>query len=167
VVDDCFGVVGFAEDFERAVASGAHGGAWCAASVAHLSHSDLLDWKFERGRMPRWEVLFDGFTEDEILRRAAETIEGLIVLGEPLVFRVGSATVLGSLKLSSGRLVIELAQIKGGGEGVLLSLGSIARRYATLRNVVGVEWIALCIRCLSSLMVYFSSVCLCPPTRDR
>jgi hypothetical protein len=42
--------------------------------------------------MPRWEVLFDGFTEDEILRRAAETIEGLIVLGEPLVFRVGSAT---------------------------------------------------------------------------
>jgi hypothetical protein len=79
------------------------------------------------------------FTKDEILRLTAETIEGLIVLGEPLVFRVGSATVLGSFKLSSDRLVIELAQIEGGGEGVLLSLGSIARRYATLRNIVGIE----------------------------
>jgi len=44
--------------------------------------------------MPVREMLFEGFTEEEILGLPAETVEGLIVLGEPLVFRVGSATVM-------------------------------------------------------------------------
>jgi hypothetical protein len=97
--------------------------------------------------MPRPEVLFEGLTEEEILKMPAETVEGLILLGEPLVFRAGSATVLGSFRISSSRLVIELAQIEGGGEGVLISLGSVARRYAALRKLNGVEWIVHAVSC--------------------
>jgi hypothetical protein len=97
--------------------------------------------------MPTHEMLFEGFTEEEILGLSAETVEGLIVLGEPLVFRVGSATVLGSFKISSNRLVIELAQIEGGGEGVLVALASLTRRYAALRKLDGTEWIVHAVSC--------------------
>jgi hypothetical protein len=97
--------------------------------------------------MPPKEVLFEGFTEEEILSLPTETIEGLITLGEPLVFRAGSATILGSFKVVSDRLVIELAQIDGGGEGVLVSLASLARRYAHLRNLKSVEWIVHAVTC--------------------
>ncbi len=49
--------------------------------------------------------------------------------------------VLGSFRISCDRFVVELAQIEGGGEGVLLSLASVARRYAQVRALSGVEWI--------------------------
>lgn len=97
--------------------------------------------------MPPREVLFEGFSEDEILALPKATMEALIVLGEPLVFRAGSATILGSFKVSSNRLVIELAQIEGGGEGVLVSLASVARRYAALRNLKDIEWIVHAVTC--------------------
>ena len=93
------------------------------------------------------EVLFEGFREEEILNLPNETVEDLILLGEPIVFRVGSATILGSFKIESHRLVIELAQIEGGGEGVLIGLASLAKRYAKLRNLSEVEWIVHAVSC--------------------
>jgi hypothetical protein len=93
------------------------------------------------------EILFEGFTEEEILALPNEAIQGLIILGEPLVFRAGTALVLGSFKVSADHLVIELAQIEGGGEGVLIALGSLARRYAHLHNLTGVEWIIHAVSC--------------------
>jgi hypothetical protein len=67
----------------------------------------------------RSEVLFEGFTEDEILGLPKEQIEALILTGEPVVFRAGSATILGEFCVQGRRLRIELAEIEGGGEGVL------------------------------------------------
>jgi hypothetical protein len=69
------------------------------------------------------------------------------LFGEPLVFRAGSAELLGSFKIASDGLVIELAQIEGGGEGVLVSLASLAKRYVTLRKLSGVEWIIHAVTC--------------------
>jgi hypothetical protein len=43
-------------------------------------------------------------------------------LGEPIVFRIATATLLGSFKVDCEKLVIELAQIEGGGEGLPMSL---------------------------------------------
>jgi hypothetical protein len=43
--------------------------------------------------------------------------------------------------------VIELAQIEGGGEGVLISVASLAKRYATLRKLSGIEWIVHAVSC--------------------
>lgn len=96
---------------------------------------------------PRREVLFEGLREDEILNLPKETVEQLVLFGEPLVFRVGSAVLLGSFKVEADRLVIELAQIEGGGEGVLVSLASLTRRYATLHGLSGVEWIVHAVSC--------------------
>jgi hypothetical protein len=63
------------------------------------------------------------------------------------VFRAGTAVVLGSFKISLNHLVIELAQIEGGGEGVLIALGSLVRRYARLHKLTGVEWIVHAVSC--------------------
>lgn len=87
------------------------------------------------------EVLFEGLREEDVLNLPKEEVEKLILVGEPLVFLIGSATLLGSFKVERERLVIELAQIEGGGEGVLVSLSSLARRYANLRQLSGIEWI--------------------------
>jgi len=97
--------------------------------------------------MSRREVLFEGLNEEEILALPPEEIEGLILIGEPLVFRVGSATVLGSFSTRDDKLLVELAQIEGGGEGVLIALASLARRYATLRGLSAVEWIVHAVSC--------------------
>jgi len=69
------------------------------------------------------------------------------LLGEPPVFRVGSAAILGSFKIACDHFVVELAQIEGGGEGVLISLVSLAKRYATFRMLSGIEWIVHAVSC--------------------
>ena len=97
--------------------------------------------------MPRQQLFFEGLSEDEILSLPNEAVEQLILFGEPIVFRAGSAEVLGSFKITSDRVVVELAQIEGGGEGVLVSLSSLARRYAQLRGLSGVEWIVHAVSC--------------------
>lgn len=40
-------------------------------------------------------MLIEGYSEDEILARPAEQARKFILIGEPVVFRIGSATVLG------------------------------------------------------------------------
>jgi len=95
----------------------------------------------------RREVLFEGLSEKEILNLPQDHVEKLILLGEPLVIRAGSAEILGSFKIEARHLVVELAQIEGGGEGVLISLASLAKRYARLRKLSGVEWIVHAVTC--------------------
>ncbi len=95
----------------------------------------------------RKEILFDGLSDGEILGLPAEQIEALILNGQPMVFRAGSATVLGEFRRDRDRLVVELAQIEGGGEGVLVSLGSLVKRYARLQRIETVEWIVHAVTC--------------------
>jgi len=54
---------------------------------------------------------------------------------------------LGSFTLSSNRLIIELAQIEDGGEGVLISLASLTKRYARLNGLAEIEWIVHAVSC--------------------
>ncbi len=95
----------------------------------------------------RRELLFERLTEDEILSLPKSTVEQLILIGEPVVFRAGSAVLLGSFQTKANRLVIELAQIEGGGEGVLMSLGSLARRYSILHELSAIEWVVHAVSC--------------------
>jgi hypothetical protein len=71
----------------------------------------------------------------------------LVLNGEPMVFRAGSATVLGEFRRDKDCLVIELAQIEGGGEGVLVSLWSLVHRYARLQKIETIEWIVHAVTC--------------------
>lgn len=92
-------------------------------------------------------VKFEGLTEDEIVALPRGHVEALILIGQPLVFRAGSAVILGSFKRRTNRLTIELAQIEGGGEGVLMSMASLAKRYARLNGLTEMEWIVHAVSC--------------------
>jgi hypothetical protein len=98
-------------------------------------------------KQPQREILFEGLCQEEILRLPVEMLEQLVASGEPIVFRAGSAQVLGSFKTQTHRLVIELAQIEGGGEGVLPALASLARQYAKAHGLAAVEWIVHAVSC--------------------
>jgi len=75
------------------------------------------------------EALFEDLQREELLALPAETVEQLMLTGEPIVFRAGSALLLASFRVSGDVLVVELAQIEGGGEGVLPALASLVKRY--------------------------------------
>lgn len=49
--------------------------------------------------MPPHEVCFEGFRDQDILNLPSAKFEQLILLGEPIVFRIGTATLLGSFKV--------------------------------------------------------------------
>ena len=97
--------------------------------------------------MTQRELRFEGLTEEEILALPKHAVEELILIGEPLVFRAGSAVIQGSFKVKASRLIIELAQIEGGGEGVLISMASLAQRYARLNGLAEIEWIVHAVTC--------------------
>ena len=70
-----------------------------------------------------------------------------MLCGRPIVFRAGSAEILGEFKINDESLIVELAQIDGGGEGILPTLTSLAQRYAKKRGLQKVEWIVHALNC--------------------
>jgi hypothetical protein len=92
-------------------------------------------------------VLVEGYSPEELLALPAEDLDSLILIDTPVVFRVGSAEILGQFRLKPDTLVMELAQIDGGGEGVLPALWLLAERYARQRNLSQVEWLVHAIYC--------------------
>ena len=93
------------------------------------------------------EIDIEGYTPDEILDLPDEQLDALVLSGEPLVFRAGSAEILGEFTIRGGSLLVELAQIDGGGEGVLPALTSLAHRYAQRRGLEKVEWVVHALNC--------------------
>jgi len=67
------------------------------------------------------------------------TVAALVAAG-PVVFQAGSAE-RGQVSLRPDSLMIEPAQIDGGGEGVLPVLWRLAERYARQRELDAVEWV--------------------------
>lgn len=95
----------------------------------------------------RREIDIEGYTEREILELPSAQIEALVITGEPLVFRVGSAQILGEFRRQDQRLSVELAHIEGGGEGVLPTLWLLVERYARTQQLEEVEWIVHALHC--------------------
>lgn len=93
------------------------------------------------------EINIEGYSADEILSLPDEQLDALVLSGEPLVFRVGTAEILGEFRIRGESLIVELAQIDGGGEGVLPTLTSLANRYAKQRGLKKVEWIVHALNC--------------------
>src|SRR5689334_14956831 len=96
--------------------------------------------------MPK-EILIEGYTPDQILMIPDEQLEKLLVLGQPIVFRAGTAQILGEFRASGDGLEVVLAQIEGGGEGVLPTLWLLAERYAARRKLLYVDWIVHALNC--------------------
>jgi len=93
------------------------------------------------------KVKIEGFTPEQILALPDEHLALLILCGEPLVFHAGSAEILGEFRIVDGRLEIELAQIDGGGEGVLPTLWLLAEQYARRKSLREVDWIVHALTC--------------------
>jgi hypothetical protein len=93
------------------------------------------------------KINIEGFEPDEILRMSDEEVDQLILIGWPIVFHAGSAQILGEFKLEDGALIIELAQIDGGGEGVLSLLSALSRSYALKRGLNRIEWVVHALNC--------------------
>lgn len=97
--------------------------------------------------MPRRPVTLDGLTPDEVLALPDDAIDALVLCGEPLVFRAGSADILGRFWVTDGSLVLELGHIDGGGEGVLPAIAVLAERYARRRGLSVLDWRVHAIDC--------------------
>lgn len=64
-------------------------------------------------------IMVEGMPAEELLALPDEDLEVLVGAGGPVVFRLGTATLLGQVRFLPDRLTVELAQVDGGGEGVL------------------------------------------------
>lgn len=93
-------------------------------------------------------VTIEGYTPDEIIALPDEQLDAFVFVGEPLLFRAGTATILGEFRIVEDRLVAELAQIDGGGEGVLPALWVLVERFAARRRLSRVEWIVHAVNCV-------------------
>ena len=97
-------------------------------------------------KIPR-KVLIEGCSIDEILGLSNEQLDQFVFCGEPIVFRVGSAEILGSFERTPNRIILELAHIDGGGEGALPALGALASRYAARESLAFLEWRVHAVHC--------------------
>jgi len=93
------------------------------------------------------QIDIEGYSADEILNLPDEQVDEFVLCGRPIVFRAGSAEILGEFKINDESLIVELAQIDGGGEGILPTLTSLAQRYAKKRGLKKVEWIVHALNC--------------------
>jgi hypothetical protein len=93
-------------------------------------------------------VPIEGHTLDEIVNMGDDEADTFVFKAGPVVFSLGSATLLGEIKRTTTTLVLEIAQIEGGGEGVLLSLWVLAHRYARARRLDQIEWIVHAVDCV-------------------
>jgi hypothetical protein len=92
------------------------------------------------------EIRIEGLTVGELLALPREEIKTLVFCGKPIVFSIGTAEVLGQFRLEPPRLVVELAQIDGGGEGVLKTLWRVSEWIAR-DEVDEVEWVVHALNC--------------------
>jgi len=93
------------------------------------------------------EILFEGLTHEAILKLPFQQIEELVLTGEPILFTAGTARILGEFRQFDDRLQVTLAQIEGGGEGVLPSLIVLVEKFARSRSLAAVEWIVHAVDC--------------------
>jgi len=92
-------------------------------------------------------IKIEGLSPEQILNLSDEEFAGLVFIGKPIVFHTGSAEILGEFKVEKTKLIIELAQIEGGGEGVLPTIVSLSRKYARRKNLKEIEWIVHALNC--------------------
>ena len=92
-------------------------------------------------------ILIEGYTLKEILSLSDAEIEAWILVDDPIIFKVGSAEILGKVEIIGSSLVIELAQIDGGGEGVLRTIGILACKYARKQKLQYIEWVIHSLDC--------------------
>lgn len=92
-------------------------------------------------------IKFEGYTAEELLALPVGDFDAHVFADDALVIEIGSCKLLGKFSTNRSRLVLELAQIDGGGEGVLPALASLANKVASARGLTEVEWQVHAVHC--------------------
>lgn len=82
----------------------------------------------------------EGLSLEALKALPTADLEALLAFGRPITFRIGTATVLAEFNKSDGVLLVNLAHIDGGGEGVLVSLWKLISSYAKQRGYKSISW---------------------------
>jgi len=92
-------------------------------------------------------MLIEGLTARALLELPDSELDDLVLTENPIVFVIGSARVLGRARIERARLIVELAHIDGGGEGVLRALWCLVDAYARRRGVAEIDWLVHAVTC--------------------
>lgn len=95
--------------------------------------------------MAQSQILIEGYTRNELV--SFDGLETLVVTGEPIVFRVGSAEVLGQFSKKQDVLTAELSVVEDGGDGVLIALIGAIELWSRSNGIVAIEWIVYATNC--------------------
>lgn len=82
----------------------------------------------------------EGVSLEALRALPPDELDVLMAFGRPITFRMGSATLLAEFNREDGDLLVNLAYIDGGGEGVLVSLWKVVVGYARDRGYRGIRW---------------------------
>lgn len=95
-------------------------------------------------------ILIDGLSPDELLDLVKDPeYEAMIFIDEPIIFKIGTSTVLAQLEKTDRSIVIEISHIEGGGEGVLVTLNSTLKKYCRLKDIETLEWFIYATNCVN------------------
>ncbi|MCX4027666.1 hypothetical protein H0A36_11510 [Endozoicomonas sp. SM1973] len=93
------------------------------------------------------KIAIEGSSLKEVLNWPAEYFDSFVLVNKPIVFTIGSAEVLGQFAQKETELIVELAQIDGGGEGVLPTIAKVAKYIAKLKQLSAINCIVHAIDC--------------------
>jgi len=89
----------------------------------------------------------EGESLKEILAWPEHYFDELVLVDDPIVLNIGTAEVLGQFAVKDDELIVELAQIDGGGEGVLPAISRIAKRVAKIKSINSIYCVVHAINC--------------------
>jgi len=86
-------------------------------------------------------ILIDGLSQDDLLKTLADpAFEAMVFHDEPIIFSVGTSTLLTHFHKTDSALRVEISHIEGGGEGVLLALSSTLKQYGKQQHLSTLHW---------------------------
>lgn len=89
----------------------------------------------------------EGFTVAELV--ALDDFHALVLVGAPILFKVGEAELLGQFSLENTTLIAELGVAEGGGDGTLLTLIDAIKQSARRQALTAIDWRIYAVDCPS------------------
>ncbi len=89
----------------------------------------------------------EGATFSELREMPLEDVDALLRFGDPITFRMGTASILAEFNRLDDELQVNLAHIDGGGEGVLVRLWKLIETYARQREYNAIAWSVHALTC--------------------
>lgn len=92
-------------------------------------------------------INIEGESLNDILAWPEHYFDELVLIDDPIVLNIGTAEVLGQFAVKNNELLVELAQIDGGGEGVIPAIYLIAKRVAEIKSIKVINCVVHAINC--------------------